>query len=262
MQKYTLITWCTSWIWYELSKIFVLNWHNVLIVWRDENKLNDLNIQLSSFKKNISIKIFCIDLSKIDSAEKIYEFCKNNNIEVDILVNNAWIWVYWNFYENALEKIEQLLILNIMTLVKLTKLFLVDFKKKDDWKILNIWSIAWFFPWPYMSIYYASKSFVMSFSEWLKQELNWTNISISLVCPWPVDTNFKKNANMDGIRLFEKKQLPSAQDIAIFSYNKLMKKQFLCIPWIINNFISFLPRILPRSIVAKIIKYMNKKINI
>lgn len=259
---YTLITGASTGIGKELAKVFAKAQYNLVLIARSIDKLESLKKELQEQYK-IDIQILTIDLSKKDSAYKIYEYVKNKGIKVQILVNNAGFGTNGAFLENNLEKELEEIQVNVVSLIELTyymgKEMLKDSQEKPKYfyKILNVGSIAGFQPGPFMNIYYSTKAFVLFFSEGLYEELKEKNILVSVLCPGPVKTDFFSTANIEK-KLLTKLPMLDPEKLAHYTFKKLMKNKVIIIPGITNKIGVFSAKVLPRSIVRKITKIVNK----
>lgn len=192
MIKTVLITGASSGIGKELAKKFSAKDYSVVLVARRENLLNELKEELTATYKN-DVKYFVCDIA--DNPKAVYDYCKDQHIRVDVLVNNAGYGDYGKFIESDLGKSLGMIELNNKALVALTYYFIRDMKENGYGHILNVGSVASFMPGPYMAVYYASKSFVLSFSMALREELRKDNINVSVLCPGPTKSDFWKVAN-------------------------------------------------------------------
>jgi short-subunit dehydrogenase len=243
-----LITGASTGIGYELAKLCAHDKYSLVLVARNEEKLIQVADELKE-KYNVSVTILAKDLSLPHAPEEIFHELKNKDISIDILVNNAGVGVYGNFSETDLHKEIKMIDLNISSLVKMTKLFLPQMEIKRHGKILNVASLAGFMPGPGMSVYYASKAFVLSFSEALNEELKGSGISVTALCPGPTKTEFEKNADFSFSHALH---LMDAKIVAQVGYKALMKGKAVVIPGFRNNIVPFLVRISPRSLVRHV----------
>lgn len=253
-----LITGASGGIGYELAKIMAEKGHNLIISARSENKLVELKEELLKIN-NINVSIFPKDLSNPGSASELFKEIKSQNLEIDILVNNAGFGDYGYFYESNLSKQMEMIHLNVNSLTELTWLALNEMVKKQSGRILNVASTAAFQPGPLMSVYFATKAFVLHFSEAIANELKNKNISVTALCPGPTKTNFDKAASVGDSPMFNGK-LPSANQVALFGYNKMMKGKTVAIHGFKYKFLVFAGRLAPRKMVTSMTrKFMEKK---
>ncbi len=233
-----LITGASSGIGADMARIMAEKGHELILVARDKKKLESLKEEL-----NAEVKIISLDISTTFNCMKLYNKVKKEDI--DVLINNAGFGVFGDFSKTNLDKELDMIDLNVKTVHTLTKLFLKDFKKKDSGYILNVASSAAFSPGPLMASYYASKAYVLRLTEAVYEELRRekSNVSVSCLCPGPVDTNFNTVAGVS----FSVKALQS-YDVAKYAIDKMFKKKLLIIPgtlmklnYIFNRFMPLKP---------------------
>ena len=173
--KRVLITGASSGIGYELAKIYAENGHDLVIVARNRDKLGMLQKEIfEEISKNIKVTVIENDLSQENAAKRLYNQIKSSNLKIDTLVNNAGAGIYGRFSEfdeETMKRNDAMINLNIKAVVELTRLFLADMIKDGRGEILNVSSVAAFMPGPLMSTYYASKAFVQSFTEAVREEM-------------------------------------------------------------------------------------------
>ena len=255
-RNYTLITGASTGIGYELAKLFAKDRHNLILVARDEGKLESAKNELS--KCNVEVKILSLDLSKSEDIQGLFNYVEMNKLNVDILVNNAGIGTFGDFSEIEWVKEEALIDINIKVLTKLTKYFLPKIIECKNGGILNVASTAAFCSGPRMAAYYASKAYVLNLTEAIYEECKDSGIRISCLCPGPVKTTFQDKA---GIKKSEsaKKYLMDAEEVAKVSYKDFKKGKLIIIPGMKNKLLVIGNKLLPRRISRKIILKTNKK---
>ena len=255
-RNYTLITGASTGIGYELAKLFAKDRHNLILVARDEGKLETAKNELS--KCNVEVKILSLDLSKSEDIQGLFNYVEMNKLNVDILVNNAGIGTFGDFSEIEWVKEEALIDINIKVLTKLTKYFLPKIIECKNGGILNVASTAAFCSGPRMAAYYASKAYVLNLTEAIYEECKDSGIRISCLCPGPVKTIFQDKA---GIKKSEsaKKYLMDAEEVAKVSYKDFKKGKLIIIPRMKNKLLVIGNKLLPRRISRKIILKTNKK---
>ena len=189
-----LITGASSGIGREISLLLVDKYNEFVLVGRNKERLEETKNKLLEKKNTLNIKIASVDLTDKDSCINLY----NDNKNVDLLINDAGFGDFGFFDETALDKDLAMIDTNIKALHILTKLYLNDMVKENKGHILNIASIAGFFPGPLMSTYYATKAYVLRLCEGIREELRRkkSNVKISVLCPGPVKTNFEHQANV------------------------------------------------------------------
>jgi short-subunit dehydrogenase len=252
--KTALITGASSGIGKELARIHSSKGGNVVLVARRGAELESLRSELED-KHKVEVFIFQQDLSKEGAAKNVFEFCKENNIEIEYLMNNAGFGGHGNFVDRPLDKDVEMIHLNIQALVELSHLFLQDMKKRKAGKILNTASTAGFLPGPLQATYFATKAFVVSFTKGISHELKPHGITVTALCPGPVKTEFEFVAGMGNGDMF--KNGATAYSTALKGYNAMMKGKRICISDIGLNFmIKFLLPVIPDSILLRVIQKM------
>lgn len=250
MTKTALITGASGGIGYELAKVFAINGHNLILVARSIDKLQRIQTELSQ-TYDIQVVIEDYDLSRPESPTELFGQLHHQGLTVDVLVNNAGFGDYGPFADSDWSRQGALLQLNMVTLTHLTRLFLPLMLKRGYGKILNVASTAAFQPGPFMAAYYASKSYVMSFTEALAHEVKGTGITATVLCPGPTrGTDFQTRANLSDIDFFKQLKLPEAADVAQFGYDALERNQVVAVHGIFNRLLVFTNRIMPRRTVT------------
>lgn len=254
--KYSLITGATGGIGYEIAKVFAINKHNLILVARNKEKLEQIK---NEFEKIYSIAVVVIpmDLSNIDSGKYLYEKTTEDGYIVDNLVNNAGFGDLNGFLDSDWEKQYKMLQLNITTLMEMTYLYGNDMRKAGQGHIMNVASIAAFCAGPNMSNYYATKAYVLSFSEAIAEELKGTGVTVTALCPGPTSTGFEKAAKMDNSKMFTFFKPATAENVARYGYNKMMKGKVVAYYGVISKIMNIGVRLVPRSITRKLAKAIN-----
>lgn len=251
MAKTALITGASGGIGYELSKVFAANGHDLILVARSIDKLKRIQAELSQ-AHGIQADSLGYDLSQPESPAALFEQLQQRGIAVDVLVNNAGFGDYGPFAQGDWAKQEALLQLNMVALTQLTRLCLPPMLDRGQGKILNVASTAAFQPGPFMAIYYASKSYVRSFTEALAHELEGSGVTATVLCPGPTrGTDFQSRAELGEVDLFKKLKLPEAAEVAQFGYDALMRNQVVAVHGLFNRLLVFSNRLVPRQAVTK-----------
>ena len=257
--SYALITGASSGIGSELAKLFAKAKHNVILIARREERLNQLSLDLEN-DYNIKTLVIPKDLSQLSSAQEIYDIVLQNEITIDYLVNNAGFIVYGCFSDTQWSEEEKMIQLHMGTLTHLTKLFLPDMLKRKYGRILNIGSTGSFVPGPYNAIYCATKSYVLSLSEALAEELSGSGVTVTAFCPGGTKTEFETNAIKKKSNDIKPGSM-KAEKVADIAYRALMSGKRLSVPGLYNKIQVFAVRLLPRSFVTRRIKKMMSKYN-
>ncbi len=230
-QKHTaLITGASSGIGYELTRCFARDGHNVIMTAHFEDKLQEAVQRIKAEFPDIQVESIACDLSKDGAADQLYYQVRQTGLPINFLVNNAGFGERGSFLETDLAKEVAIIHLNIIALVSLTKFYAREMVSRGSGKILQVGSVASFIPHPLLSVYAATKAFVLSFSEALQSELKDTGISMTILCPPPTDTNFFEVANMEDTKIANSSQVQSAVDVAEAGYEGLMKGEARVLP--------------------------------
>lgn len=238
---------------YELAKKDV----QLILTARSENKLEQISNDLQS-KYKIDVSYIIADLTEINSCHKIFDEIQKKNKTIDLLINNAGIGKWTNFLDQSITSYQEMITLNINSLVLLNQLFLPNMLKNKKGGIINIASTGALQPCPYIAVYSASKAFVLNFSESLHGEYFDKGVIVTSICPGNTETNFQKiaNANTKGM------QQESPEEVAKQSIEALLKKKNNKIIGFGNQLQSLIPRLLSRKSVINIVKnMMDKKVN-
>ena len=258
MNKIALITGASAGIGLEFAKIFAKEKYDLVISARNETKLTELANEIKN-KHNVNVKVIPKDLSKQNAGKEIFNELKNENINIDILINNAGFGIFDNYWNVELNDEQNMLQVNIMALAELTNLFAKDMVNRGGGKILNVASTAAFQPGPTMAGYYASKAFVLSFSQAVDFELREKGVQVSTLCPGPTITEFQIRANMEDLNLFKKGFTMSAEEVAQIGYNGLMKGKPVIIAGAMNKISAMSSKISPAKVSMKIVNWLQSK---
>lgn len=200
-------------------------------------------------ERSVSVAIITADLSRPESANRLYQEVSSRNLSVDILINNAGFGDYGEFSRSDLTKQVDMIQLNVNSLVALTHLFLPAMISRKYGRILNVASTAAFQPGPFASVYYASKAFVLSFSQAIGNEVKGTGVTVTALCPGPVDTGFQAAAGMRKSRRMRTVLLQPVEKVAQEGLAGLIHGKSVVIPGFMNRLVVTGSRFLPRSVV-------------
>lgn len=251
-----LITGASGGIGLEFARIFAKEKNNLFLVARNKDKLEEVKRELEAEGKEVFI--LSADLTREEEVDRVFAFAVENGLNIETLVNNAGFGDFGEYASCNYEKQRDMVNLNVLALMKLTHMFLPAMKEKGCGEILNVASIASFQPGPLMSVYYASKAFVLSFSEALYSELKKSGVKVCALCPGPIKTGFEKAANLDNSGLFKNMKVATAAQVARFGYKKLKKGKAVAIYGSSNRFLIFASRFAPRSMVRKVVHKIMK----
>jgi uncharacterized protein len=242
-----LITGASSGIGYEMAKVFAKNNYNLVLVARRVEKMDELKTQFP----NISIHTIQKDLSLDTSCQEVFD--ELNDTKIDILVNNAGFGDLGEFQNTDLNKQTNMIDLNVRALTELTHLFGSKMVNNKSGKILNVGSTASFMPGPTMATYFATKAFVLSFSEALAHEWSKYNVQVMALCPGGTASGFQESSNLGDTEFGKNTKIPTSQEVAQFGYDSLLSGKTVAVHGLQNKVLTMLPRILPRKLVAGIV---------
>nr|WP_257992805.1 SDR family oxidoreductase [Bacillus infantis]MCR6613200.1 SDR family oxidoreductase [Bacillus infantis] len=253
MKKSVLITGATSGLGYDFVKLFAADGYDLILVARDKAKLEEIKRQFP----DLSVLTISRDLSIAGAAKEVFEEVTAAGISIDVLVNNAGFGLMGPFDELDILKQTEMIQLNISALTELTYHFLPGMKNRPNKaRILNVASTAAFQPGPLMAVYYATKAYVLSFSEALAEELADTNVTVTTLCPGATKTNFASVANVEKTKMFSGAM--DSREVAHQGYRNLMAGKRVVITGRSNKLGAYAAKFLPRRTTAKIAKYVAK----
>lgn len=253
MNQTVLITGASSGIGLELATIFAAKNYNIVLVARSTDKL------LAFEKANQNVVSITQDLSVHNAAQILFNTLQAKGISIDILVNNAGFGDFGMFANSDWAKQEQMINLNITTLTQLTHLCLPNMIANKNGKILNVASTAAFQPGPTMSVYYATKAYVLHFSEAIANELETTGVTVTALCPGATASGFQSAADMHESKLVKGKKLPTIKEVAEYGFKSLMAGKRVAIHGTMNYIMANSNRFTPRNLVVKIVRMMQNK---
>ena len=222
----------------------------------DEKNLTKVKTQIV---KTFGIEVITLtkDLSLPNVAQDIVDAIKYETI--DVLVNNAGFGLFGSFAETNWERESEMLHVHVLTTTHLTKLVLETMIKRNSGKILNIASLAAFQPGPLMSIYYASKAYLLSFSEAISNELKDTGVTVTVLCPGPTRTSFQETVSSDSSQNKITFNMACAKEVAHYGYKAMNKGKMYAIPGRINKFLAIIPRLISRHMAVRIVRRIQEK---
>ncbi len=244
MGNIALVTGASSGIGAELARLHAAKGGDLVLVARSESALNELKSELEN-AYGIKATVIVADLGQPNSAENIFSATEAAGIQIDILINNAGFGGHGKFHERDLVKDQAMMQVNMVSLVNLTHLYLQGMVSRNSGKILHVASTAGFLPGPLQAVYYATKAFVVSFSQAISQELSDTNVTSTVLCPGPVATGFVAAGNLEGNSMWDNAASP--ESVAKCGYNAMMKGDLVKInepllSFMLNWIVPFLPR--------------------
>lgn len=251
-----LVTGASSGIGLELAREFAAGGYDLVLVARSGKKLEELAAEVRD-RHGADARVIARDLSDPRSPDEIFQEAGG---AVDVLVNNAGFATFGPFAETALDKELEELQVNVVALTHLTKKFLPGMLARRGGGILNVASTAAFQPGPLMAVYYATKAYVLSFSEALAEELRGTGVTVSALCPGPTATGFSARANMQDSGLFKGMLVVSdARSVARAGYEGFRAGKRIVIPGLLNKASAQSSRLTPRGLMTRVVKGMQAR---
>lgn len=257
-RKVALITGASVGLGEQFAQRFAQDGHDVILVARNAERLAALGGKLEQ-AHGVKAHVVPMDLSRPDAPARLFEEVGSRGLAVEFLVNNAGFGSTGPFVEQELAREVEMVDLNCTALLKLTHLFAKPMRERGSGRILNVASTAGFQPGPYMATYYATKAFVVSFSEALAYELKGTGVSVTCYCPGATQTEFATRAGNAKSRLFQRPGVAKAPDVVAHAYGAMMKGRVLSIHGLFNWLLMQSLRISPRAAVRTIAASLNQQ---
>lgn len=260
MNQTALITGASSGIGLDLTRFFAADGYDLILVARNEAKLRETAAELER-EFGIGVTVMPGDLSRPETPSLLFAKLEDQGRSVDVLVNNAGYGVAGHFaHETVLRTELEMIQVNITALTHLTKLFLPAMVERRRGRILNVASTAAFQPGPLMAVYYATKAYVLSFSEAIAEELKGTGVTVTALCPGPTATGFAAAAEATNRRLFKLKTPMASAGVARAGYVGLMRGERIVIPGLANKLLAQSVRFAPRRLATMITRALQEKV--
>lgn len=253
MKRVALITGASTGIGKEFARVHAAEGGDVVLVARSEEKLQKLKEELET-DFGIDARSIPMDLSDPSCAESLYQQLSEERIEVEYLINNAGMGELGRFEGMEAERLSTTIRLNIEILTLLTHRFAPNMLEKGKGRILNVASTAAFQPGPGMAVYYASKSYVLSFSKALAYEWRKKGVSVTVLCPGPTESEFQERSGMQGVPLFESLKPHSSRSVAEKGYRAMMKGKRIVIPGLMNKIGAYTAPLMPDGLVLRMVE--------
>lgn len=256
-RKTALVTGASSGIGAELARVHAEHGGDLIVVARRREKLEALKAELEA-AHGVTVHVLPKDLARPEAPQEIHDEVRTLGVTVDYLVNNAGFGYRGFFHKQDWATNEAMIKLNILALAALTRLFLPDMVARHSGRILNLGSMAGFMPGPLNAVYYASKAFVISFSEAIANELRHTGVTVTVLCPGPTESEFTRTAQMSDVNLT--RTLASARRVAEAGYEAMLQGKTLLVPGLANKItIHGLLRLSPRRLSTRISRILMEK---
>jgi uncharacterized protein len=254
MKLTALITGASSGIGLDLAHLFAADGHDVVLVARSEGRLRALAQELEA-KHGVKATVIVADLAQPDAPRQVFERAP----AVDVLVNNAGFGTSGKFAETDLRTELEMIQVNIAALTHLTKLFLPRMLQRGRGRILNVASTAAFQPGPLMAVYYATKAYVLSFSDAIGEELRGTGVTVTALCPGPTATGFQQTAALGSEALLKIMRPVSSMEVARAGYRALMRGRRVVVPGMKNKLGVQSLRITPRALATRVVRALQER---
>jgi short-subunit dehydrogenase len=249
-RKHALITGATSGIGYELAKLFAADHYNLVLVARNEENLRQTAAEMEAISSQIHTHIIVADLFDPAAAEKVYSKTRDLGITIDVLVNDAGQGEWGRFTETALQRERDLINLNILSLVSLTKYYLKEMEARNSGRILQLASSVSKAPSPFLSVYAATKAFVLSFTEALIEEMKDTEVTLTALRPEATDTDFFHKAKAENTIVYKEGSMYTPEEVAKAGYEGLMNGDAVVSPGFKNKAQNAMNTVMPDSAIA------------
>jgi len=246
----TLITGASSGIGLETARICAANGQHLLLAARRLDRLDALAAELRA-AHGITVHTFAADLSKAEDVERLVAHSQEQGLTIDILINNAGFGDWGLFHETDWEKEAQMIDLNVRALTQLTKAFLPGMVARGRGRVMNVASTAAFQPGPLMAVYFATKHYVLAFSEAIANELKGTGVTVTALCPGITESGFVDAAAMKSSRL-AKQKMPTSAEVARYGFEAMMKGKTVAVHGTVNRLLSATTGLMPRAWVTAI----------
>lgn len=250
---WAIVTGASSGIGHEFAHVLAEHGINLILASRNKNALESLALHLSE-KHHTKNLVFAADLSVQNNAMDLVTFVDSQKIKPEYVINNAGFGDFGYFTDTKWERGHEMIDLNIKTLTYLTKVYASEMKSRGHGRIVNVASGAAFQPGPLMAIYFASKAYVLHFSEAVAEELAGSGVTVTALCPGPTQSNFWVAAHKPRVIRFFPGKSPTARQVAEYGYEAMMAGRHVAIYGWTNRLATFLVRLAPRRLVTRIIK--------
>ena len=230
----------------------------LILTARSEDRLATLAAELRS-EYGVQVGVIAGDLTERGMPSKLEEATEGAGIPIDLLVNNAGFGDYGKFLDSDLDKELAMIQLNVTAVTELTKRFARPMAERGRGRILNVASTAAFQPGPLMSVYYATKAYVLSFSEALREELREHGITVTTLCPGPTESEFQSRARMEESPLFNRMSVPSSEVVARYGVDAALAGKGIAVQGLLNRVLVMSNRFAPRSVVPGIVRRIQEK---
>lgn len=253
-----VVTGASSGIGLEIATVLARHGHDLVLTARNADALEALAGKLEG-KYGISAEVIPGDLARPEFPQELFDATISRKLDIEILINNAGFGLGGAFSDTDLDRELEMIQVNIAALTALQKLFLGPMLARRSGRIMNVASTAAFQPGPLMSVYYATKAYVLSFSEATAEELRDSGVTVTAFCPGPTATNFARAALMETSRLFSISHVARADEVSAFAYAAMMSGRRVAVPGFQNKLVQQANRIAPRRLVTMLSRIVQEK---
>ena len=251
-----LITGASAGIGWELAKRFAADKSDLVLVARRQERLDQLAAELRE-RHGVAVRTLAADLARPSAPQELFDRLAGDGVTVDVVVNNAGFGQVGPVAEIPLERQLDEVRVNVLALLCLTRLFLPGMLQRGRGGVLNVASTAAFQPGPFLAVYYATKAFVLSFTEALADEVAGRGLHVTCLCPGPTATEFAQVADMQQAPMFKLAAM-SAEAVAVAGYRAFRRGKLLVVPGALNWLGTFGNRFVPRAVGRQIARRLNK----
>lgn len=251
MKEYAVISGASSGIGREFARLFAHDGVNVVLVARGEAELKELARELET-TYGVEAFVYAADLSDISRAVALHGFITEKQLDVTFLVNSAGFGDYGPVVSADWDKLQAMINLNVTALTYLSKAFASDMWQRGGGRIVNLASTAAFLSGPDMAVYYATKAYVLHFSEALAYELKRSRVTVTALCPGPTASGFASSAHAENVAAFKNRRLPTAEQAAAYGYKAMLAGKPVAIHGRLNRLMLFLAQFVPRQLRIKL----------
>jgi len=248
-----LITGASSGIGLDFSRVFAQVGYDLVLTARNEANLDRVAAEIRERHPNRTVRVVPSDLATPGAVEDLFAAVRREEVTVDVLVNNAGFARRGAFADSDLAVDLAMLRVNVDALTALTRLFVTEMVARRAGKILNVASTAAFLPGPYMATYYATKAYVLSFSEAIAEELRGSGVTVTCLCPGATRTQFAERAGVSDLPFFSSSLSMSSERVAWFGYRAMMNGETVAIPGGVNRLSARVFPVIPRRLLTKAI---------
>ncbi len=257
-RKLAVVTGASGGIGLELAKLLARHGDDLVLVARSADRLQALAVELAH-AHGIAARALPADLADPGAPTVLHDRLREAGVEIHVLVNNAGFGDSGPFAESDLRNALEMLQVNVTALTHLTRLFLPAMVRRRAGRIMNVASVAGFLPGPLAAVYYATKAYVLSFSEALACELEGSGVTVTALCPGPTDTGFQARAGVDHSFLFRRLRVTDAATAARAGYRALLQGRRVAIPGLPNRFLARSVPFVPRGILLPLVRRVNSR---